>query len=49
METFLFNNAPAVIVSGIVAYILINILCAKKDDVATKEKAMQNLNKFLGV
>lgn len=37
METFLFNNAPAVVVSGIVAFLLIKILCVSKDDAVSKK------------
>lgn len=37
METFLFNNAPAVVVSGIVAFFLIKTLCISKDDAVSKK------------
>ena len=36
MESFLFNNAPAVILASIVAYFLIQLFCPKKEDVITK-------------
>lgn len=37
MEQFLFNNAPAVVVSGIVCWFLIKNFCIKKEDTATKK------------
>lgn len=36
MESFLFNNAPAVILASIVAYFLIMLFCPKKEEVVTK-------------
>ena len=36
MESFLFNNAPAVILASMVAYFLIRLFCPKKEDVITK-------------
>lgn len=38
MESFLFNNAPAVILASIVAYFLIQLFCPKKEDIVTKSE-----------